>query len=79
MKRRNFLKGFLAATGTLAVAPVLVLESVENYGKSELWPIVEEMIDAQMNYNRMMREMDRLIGMPKVMLFPPVIPENYIP
>ena len=29
MKRRNFLKGFLAATGTLAVAPVLVLEPIK--------------------------------------------------
>lgn len=29
MKRRNFLKGFLAATGTLAVAPALVLEPVQ--------------------------------------------------
>jgi hypothetical protein len=28
MKRRNFLKGFLAATGTLAVAPALILEPV---------------------------------------------------
>ena len=29
MKRRNFLKGFLAATGTLAVAPALLLEPAE--------------------------------------------------
>lgn len=75
MKRRNFLKGFLAATGTLAVAPALALEPIEHYGPSELWPIMEEIIDHQMKYNRLMIEMDRFIAMrsARINLLAPVV------
>ena len=62
MNRRNFLKGFLAATGTLAVAPTLVLEPVANYSKSELWPMIEEIIESQMSINRAMLRMDHLMS-----------------
>lgn len=64
MNRRNFLKGFLAATGTLAVAPGIALAPVESYGKSELWPMIEGMIDQQMYIDRLVMLTDFLTGTP---------------
>ena len=80
MNRRNFLKGFLAATGTLAVAPALALKPVENYGKSELWPMVEEMIEQQMYLNRLMTLQDYLIHAASkgVRLTNPQLPDDYV-
>lgn len=37
MNRRNFLKGFTAATGALAIAPGLAISSVENITEIPTW------------------------------------------
>lgn len=76
MKRRNFLKGFLAATGTLAVAPAIALAPVEHYGPSEVWPMMQEL----MYINRLVMLQDYLIfaGAKSIRLTSPKLPFDYV-
>ena len=80
MKRRNFLKGFLAATGTLAVAPAVALATVEHYGPSEAWVMLEEIVDHQMYINRLVMLQDYLIfaHSKELVNYTPVIPKKWI-
>ena len=79
MKRRNFLKGFLAATGTLAVAPAVALAPVEHYGPSEVWPMMQGLIDQQMYCNRLTMLMDYIIARESmgIRITSPKLPDDY--